>query len=87
MVSSVPGVIFLLSRDFLKWVIAANVIVWPIAWYVSQNWLQNFIYRINVEWWVFIMTGVFVLFIAFITVSFKTVKAAMTNPVKALKYE
>jgi len=85
--SSVSNVVFLLSRDFLKWIIAANLIAWPIAWYLSNNWLQNFVYRINIEWWIFILTGFSVLFIALITASYRSVRAAMINPVDALKYD
>ncbi|KAA0227532.1 FtsX-like permease family protein [candidate division KSB1 bacterium] len=85
--ASVAGIISLLAGDFLKLVALANLIAWPVAWYAMNHWLQNFAYRISIGWWMFALAGGLALLIAFITVSSQAVKAALTNPVKALRYE
>ncbi len=85
--ATVPNIIFLLSRDFTKWVLLANVIAWPVAWYFMNQWLQDFAYRTNVSIIVFISAGVVALLIALLTVSWQAVKAAMRNPVNSLRYE
>ncbi|MEQ8906865.1 ABC transporter permease [Ekhidna sp.] len=77
----------LLSRDFIKLVLVANVISWPIAWYFMSKWLENFSYRIDIHWWVFALAGVLGLFIAIATVSTQVIRAALTNPVDSLRYE
>jgi putative ABC transport system permease protein len=85
--SSVHGIIVLLSKEFVKWVALANIIAWPIAWFMSKAWLQNFAYRISMQFWMFIFAGVLALGIAVLTVSFQSVKAATANPVNCLRYE
>ena len=85
--ASVAGIIALLSRDFLKLVLVAILIASPIAWYAIHQWLQDFAYRINIDWWVFVLAGALAVLIALLTVSFQSVKAALTNPVKSLKSE
>ena len=85
--ASVPSIMILLSRDFIKWVLLANIIAWPIAYYFMNKWLQNFAYRIGISIWVLILAGVCALTIAVITVSYQAIKAANANPVKSLKYE
>jgi putative ABC transport system permease protein len=85
--SSLSGMIFLLSKELIKWVIIANIIALPIGWYVMNRWLQNFAYRIDIGWWIFILAGMLALVIALITVSFQSIKAALANPVKSLRYE
>jgi putative ABC transport system permease protein len=85
--ASVPAILYMLSKDFAKWVILANIIAWPIAWYVMKIWLQNFAYRIDISWWIFVLSGGIALAIALITVSFQSIKAAIANPIKALRYE
>ena len=85
--ASVPEIIALLSRDFTKWVLLANIIALPIAWYAMNKWLQNFAYRINISWWTFVLAGVLVLVIALLTVSYQAIRAAMANPVESLRYE
>jgi putative ABC transport system permease protein len=77
----------LLSREFLKWVIVANIFAWPVAWIAMNNWLQNFAYRINIGLWTFVLAGLLALVIALLTVSFQTIKATIANPVEALRYE
>jgi len=85
--SSVQGIIVLLSKQFLKWVAVANIIALPIAWYISYRWLQNYPYRTITGVWVFILTAAMTLIIALLTVSYKSIKAARSNPVDSLRYE
>lgn len=85
--SSVGGIIQLLAKDFIKLVLIGIVIAVPIAWYTMGLWLQDFAYKINIEWWVFALSGLLALAIALLTVSFQSVKAALMNPVKSLKSE
>jgi putative ABC transport system permease protein len=85
--ASVPNIVQLLSKDFVILVIVSILIASPIAWWVMNKWLQDFAYRINIEWWVFALAGVMALLIALLTVSFQAVKAAVANPVKSLRTE
>lgn len=85
--SSVGGIIQLLAKDFIKLVLIGIVIAVPIAWYTMGLWLQDFAYKINIEWWVFVLSGLLALAIALLTVSFQSVKAALMDPVKSLKSE
>lgn len=85
--ASVAGLTSLLSRDFLKLVGISCLIAFPVAWYATNNWLQNYQYRINVQWWVFAIAGGMAILIALTTVSFQAVKAALSNPVKSLRSE
>ncbi|MEO6455866.1 MAG: ABC transporter permease [Ginsengibacter sp.] len=85
--ASVSDIILILSGDFLKFTAIAVVIAFPIAWWVMTKWLQDFTYRINISWWIFILSGFSVIIVAFITVSFQAIKAAMANPVKSLRTE
>ncbi len=85
--ASVSGIITLLSKEFVKLVLLANFIAWPVAYYFMRNWLQNFAYRIELGWWVFALAGGLALLIALLTVSTQAIKAALANPVEALRYE
>jgi putative ABC transport system permease protein len=85
--ASVSNVVVLLSRDFTKWVILANVVAWPVAYLVMNKWLQNFAYRISLAIWMFILSGAIALIIAILTVSTKALKAAVSDPVDSLRYE
>jgi putative ABC transport system permease protein len=85
--ASVPKIVKNLNKSFLKWVLIANVIAWPIAWFGMNRWLDNFAYRISLSWWMFVLAAVLAVVIAFITVSFQTVKAALKNPIDSLRYE
>jgi putative ABC transport system permease protein len=85
--ASVSALVFLLSKEYIKWVIAANVIAWPVARVVINSWLQNFAYRIDVDILPFLMAGALALMIALLTVSFQAIKTALSNPVEALRYE
>jgi putative ABC transport system permease protein len=85
--ASVQNIVTLLSTHFIKLVIMANLIAWPIAWLTISRWLQDYAYRVNISWWVFVIAGVVALLIALLTVSFQAVKAAIANPVKSLRSE
>jgi putative ABC transport system permease protein len=85
--ASVTSLISLLSKDFLKLVLLANLIAWPLAWYVMNRWLEGFAYHINISWWTFAAAGITALLIALLTVSSQAIKAALTNPVKSLRTE
>jgi putative ABC transport system permease protein len=85
--ASVAGVIGMLSKDFVKLVLVANVIAWPIAYLAMNRWLEDFAYRVEMSWWLFATAGGLALLIALFTVGFQAVKAALTNPVEALRYE
>ena len=85
--ASVPNVIALLSKDFLKLTFVASILASPVAWYFMNKWLQDFAYRINIQWWVFAAAAIAALLIALLTVSFQAIKAAVANPVKSLRTE
>ena len=85
--ASVSGIVRLLSKDFVILIIIATLIAFPVAWWAMNKWLQDFVYRISIGWWVFIAAGLAALLIAFITISFQSIKAAVANPVKSLRTE
>ncbi len=85
--ASVQGIVSMLSKDFLKLVTIAFVIAVPVAWYAMNVWLRSFAYRISLSWWIFIAAGVAAFSIAFVTVSFQAIKAAIANPVESLRTE
>ena len=85
--ASIPDLIFLLSKDFMTLIIIANIIAWPVVYYTMNAWLQDFVYRIQLGIWPFLLGGVLSLVIAMLTVSSQTVRAAISNPVDALRYE
>jgi putative ABC transport system permease protein len=85
--ASISGITLLLSRDFVKLVILSFVIASPIAWWLMHSWLQNYTYRVNIGWLVFVITGVMSLGIAVATVSYQAIKAALSNPVISLRAE
>jgi len=85
--AGVSGLVGLLSKDFTKSVLIANVFAWPVAYYAMNRWLQNYAYRINLGVWMFVGAGLLVLAIALLTVSFQSIKAALANPVESLRYE
>ena len=85
--ASVGQVTRMLSKEFLKLVLIASVIAFPVAWWAMNKWLQSFAYRTNISWWIFVVAGIVVLAIALITVSFQAIKAALANPVKSLRSE
>jgi putative ABC transport system permease protein len=85
--ASVKDTVWLLSRSFLRWVLLAFVLAVPLAWIIMKQWLENFAYRVDLEVWVFGVSGALALLIAFATVGFQSLKAALANPVKSLRYE
>jgi putative ABC transport system permease protein len=85
--SGIIQILILLNKDFVKWVIIAIIIASPVAWYVLNNWLQNFAYKISISWYIFALSGLIVLLIALLTVSLQSWRAATKNPVEALRYE
>jgi putative ABC transport system permease protein len=85
--ASVLSILLLLLKDFLKWLVIANIIAWPVSYYFMNKWLQDYAYRIQINWWVFILSGLVALIIALLTVSFQAIKAATANPIEALRYE
>jgi len=85
--ASIPSILILLARDFVKWVLVANVFAWPIAYYVTTKWLQSFAYRIHIGIVLFVLSGLLALFIALVTVSYQCLRVAHSNPVDSLRYE
>ena len=85
--ASVSSIIWLFSATFAKWILLSNLIAWPLAWYAANSWLQNFAYKIEISWWIFLLSGGIALVIALTTVSVQALKAGLTNPVDSLKYE
>jgi putative ABC transport system permease protein len=85
--ASIQNIVGLLSKHFIKLVLIANLIAWPIAWFALNRWLQDYAYRINISWWVFVFAGITSMVIALITVSFQAIKTAISNPVKSLRTE
>jgi ABC-type antimicrobial peptide transport system permease subunit len=85
--SSVQSIVLLLSKDFVKWVALANIIAWPVAWYMSSKWLQNYAYRTSMNVWMFLFAGILALAISLLTISYQSIKAATANPVDSLRYE
>lgn len=85
--ASVMGIVKLMSKEYVWLVLIAFVIATPIAWWVMSGWLQDFVYRISIQWWMFALAGFGALAIALITVSYQAIKAAWSNPVKSLRSE
>jgi len=85
--ATVSSIVGLMSKDFLLLVAVANIISWPAAYFIMNKWLQNFAYRIDMSLWMFALAAALALFIAFLTISFQTIKAATASPVDSLRYE
>ena len=85
--ASISGIVRLLSTDFLRLVLIAFVIAVPLAWYLMDRWLRDFAYRINISWWIFLESGMAALLIAFLTICYQAIKAAVASPVKSLRTE
>jgi putative ABC transport system permease protein len=85
--STSANIVILLSRGFIQLVLVANLIAWPLAWWIMHRWLQSFPYRININPVLFVLAGMGVVVIAFASVGFQTFKAARVNPARTLKYE
>ncbi len=85
--ASVPKIVVMLSRDFLKWVLIAIIIAWPAAYYFMDRWLQNFAYRTSIALETFLLSGILAIIVALLTVSYQSIKAALSNPADSLRYE
>jgi putative ABC transport system permease protein len=85
--ASVPGIVLLLSKEFVRLVLIASLLAFPVAWWVMNKWLQDFSYRINISWSIFVIAASLALFVALVTISFQAIKAALANPVKSLRTE
>ena len=85
--ASLQNIVVMLIKDFGKWVLLANIIAWPAAYFIMKTWLNNFAYRIDISWWIFILSGGIALIIALTTIGYQAVKAATANPVISLRNE
>jgi putative ABC transport system permease protein len=85
--ASISNIALILTKSFLALVVLANIIAWPVAYYFMNKWLQDFAYRIDIGWWMFILAGGIALLIALVTVSWQAIKAALANPIESLRYE
>ena len=85
--ATVGKVLLLFSKEFIIWILLANLIAWPLAWLMMTKWLQNFAYKVDIGLWIFIISTVVTLFIALVTISYQSIKAAIANPVDSLRYE
>ncbi|HVZ97476.1 MAG TPA: FtsX-like permease family protein, partial [Chitinophagaceae bacterium] len=85
--ASLQNLVLMLSRDFLKYVLIASLIALPLAWFSVHKWLQEYAYRIPISWWIFASAVLVAMLIAFVTISFQAIKAAVANPVKSLRTE
>jgi putative ABC transport system permease protein len=79
--------VLLFSKQYFKLILIANFIAWPLAWYFMSNWLQDYPYRVDISWWMFAVSLSLGIIIAFCTIAFKTIKAAMVNPVESIRTE
>ena len=85
--ASVGNLVRIVSQDFLKLVVISTLIAAPLAWWSMNAWLQDFVYRIEINWWVFIVVGLVAILIAFVTIGAQSLKAALANPVESIKSE
>jgi putative ABC transport system permease protein len=85
--ASIPGIVTLTAKEFIKWIAIANLIAWPLAYLVMRGWLQDFAYKVSIGPMIFIFAAGLTLFIAFMTISYHSIKAALANPVDSLRYE
>ena len=85
--SSVTGILKLLSKEYLLLILISNLIAWPAAYFLMNKWLQDFAYRIEINYLIFLLSGVIVFIISILTISMQVIKAATANPVKSLRYE
>ncbi len=85
--ASVPSITVLMSREFILWVVIANIIAWPAAWMAMNRWLSNFAYRVDIHVWTFVLSAALVTLFALATVSYQAIRAAVSNPIDSLRYE
>jgi putative ABC transport system permease protein len=85
--ASIPGIVIMTAREFLKWILIANLLAWPISYFVMSKWLQDFAYKVSIGPLVFVFSAGLALTVAVLTVSYHSIKAALANPVDSLRYE
>jgi ABC-type antimicrobial peptide transport system permease subunit len=85
--ATAANIVYLFSKEFIILIAIAFVIATPIAWYYMHKWLQDYVYRIDISWWIFLVGGIAAIIIALATISFQAIKAAIANPVKSLRTE
>jgi len=85
--ASIPGIVAMTVRDFLKWILIANLLAWPVAYFVMSRWLENFAYKVSIGPLIFVLSAGLSLIVAVLTVSYHSLKAALANPVDSLRYE
>jgi putative ABC transport system permease protein len=85
--ASITALVKMLSFDFIRLVLIAILIATPVSWFIMKNWLQDFAYRISISWWIIVIAGGTAILIAFVTIGFQAIKAAVANPVKSLRTE
>jgi ABC-type antimicrobial peptide transport system permease subunit len=85
--ASAAGIVTMLAKDFVKLVVAALLVAFPVAWWAMNKWLDNYVYRIHISWWMFAFSGIMAVAIAFLTISYQSIKAALANPVQSLRSE
>ena len=85
--ATITQILSLLNKDFIKWVGLAFIIAVPISWYAMNKWLEGFAYKTTISWWIFVLAGITALIIALLTVSWQSFRAAIANPVDALRDE
>lgn len=85
--ATVAEILALLNKSFVKWIIIAFFMATPVAYYAMSRWLENFAYKTALSWWIFVLAGIAALFVALVTVSWQSWRAARRNPVEALRYE
>ena len=85
--AKVSEILTMLNKDFVKWVVFAFILACPVAWFAMNKWLENFVYKTSLSWWIFVLAGILALGIALFTISFQSWKAASKNPIEALRYE
>jgi putative ABC transport system permease protein len=83
----ISSVVVLLIKDFSKWIIMANLMAWPLSYFILNRWLQEFPYRIDIKLWLFLGTGLVTFLIAIMTVGYQSLRVALANPVDSLRYE
>lgn len=85
--ASIGNIAMMLSKEYVRWIVIANLIAWPVGFYFVSRWLRNFAYRIDIGIWIFVLSGAIVFLIALLTVSYQSIKAAIADPVDSLRYE
>ena len=85
--ASVPSLLKLVLREFVKWIIVANILAWPLSYFAMNRWLQNFAYRTSIGFWIFFLAAILSLGIALLTISHQSIKVSVSNPVDSLRYE